>query len=632
MRFRLRVTCALAWLAPLAALAAGPTGAIFTTTPDGTVVNENVRYDFKIEVYLDGGPGPNAPQTAAGLDDALYVFQVTDPPGKLLLSQDPAKCRVVEVQGGVIVREVQATELGLADSYAAGNKTYACRILDGAPEEGVAGPSGRHDWNYDADHGPPAIVVQLMPFGTTPNPGGVYKAWMTRLADYLAKGGDLEAVPVAVKGRDAQPCKDFCAAADPGFQHPDVKTDNFKVKLPGKLLIPPEIAVKKFHDKNANGVFDVGDEWVTGWQVDFTDPSGLASSLWTPWTILAEPPGAWSFTEATPQGTLQTASFVDGAQTIPFPANPVTVTVAGTSGEKHEVVFGDVGLGALKACKLYDRNGNGAADEGEPFIPGWRFSLSGVLANGSSYGPAIQLTGGDGCTTFQDLLPGTYTVSETLPAGWFTVGDVFSPPIDVVSTLSGSVIAGRAYEFGFLNYCVREADFDTKGYWHNKNGLSELTEADRDQVNGLAPYGAPSSYFEAGDEPFDGLFQDGVTPVAPAFNNDDGSLVWGPATWQAEISQFLVDSNAGGGGGDQEQLAQQLLAFIFNTRHRLDDPSAAIWTGAGWMSAAAIIDQAILAWGTSTADDDKLWEPILDAFNNSDALPYIPAAPCTPVF
>ncbi|MEJ2511268.1 MAG: hypothetical protein P8Y72_06680, partial [Anaerolineales bacterium] len=41
-------------------LAAGPTGAIFTTTPDGTIVNENVRYESKLEVYLDGGPGPNA--------------------------------------------------------------------------------------------------------------------------------------------------------------------------------------------------------------------------------------------------------------------------------------------------------------------------------------------------------------------------------------------------------------------------------------------------------------------------------------------------------------------------------------------------------------------------------------------
>ena len=33
-------------------------GAIFTTTVDGSIVNENVHYEAKEDVYLDGGPGP----------------------------------------------------------------------------------------------------------------------------------------------------------------------------------------------------------------------------------------------------------------------------------------------------------------------------------------------------------------------------------------------------------------------------------------------------------------------------------------------------------------------------------------------------------------------------------------------
>jgi len=63
-------------------------GAIFTTVSDGTVVNAN-QYDSKCAVYLDGGPGPHAPATAAGLPDGEYYFQVTDPNGKTLLSTDP---------------------------------------------------------------------------------------------------------------------------------------------------------------------------------------------------------------------------------------------------------------------------------------------------------------------------------------------------------------------------------------------------------------------------------------------------------------------------------------------------------------------------------------------------------------
>ena len=38
-------------------LAAQLSGAIFTTTVDGDIVNENVHYEAKEDVYLDGGPG-----------------------------------------------------------------------------------------------------------------------------------------------------------------------------------------------------------------------------------------------------------------------------------------------------------------------------------------------------------------------------------------------------------------------------------------------------------------------------------------------------------------------------------------------------------------------------------------------
>ena len=40
-------------------------GAIFTTDVNGDIVNGNVQYAAQCDVYLDGGPGPNAPQKAA---------------------------------------------------------------------------------------------------------------------------------------------------------------------------------------------------------------------------------------------------------------------------------------------------------------------------------------------------------------------------------------------------------------------------------------------------------------------------------------------------------------------------------------------------------------------------------------
>ena len=88
-------------LAGVSSLTAGLTGAIFTTDSTGTVVNGN-QYDSPCSVYLDGGPGPNAPAHAAGLPDGYYYFQVTDPSGQTLLSTDLVANRRFTVSGGVI--------------------------------------------------------------------------------------------------------------------------------------------------------------------------------------------------------------------------------------------------------------------------------------------------------------------------------------------------------------------------------------------------------------------------------------------------------------------------------------------------------------------------------------------------
>src|SRR5437763_13265065 len=102
-----RVLCAaavavfVAAIASVAIQASAPSGAIFTTVANGSEVNYNI-YAAKTDVYLDGGPGPGAPQTAAGLDDGTYVFQVTDPSGKTLLSSDKAINRQFTVANGII--------------------------------------------------------------------------------------------------------------------------------------------------------------------------------------------------------------------------------------------------------------------------------------------------------------------------------------------------------------------------------------------------------------------------------------------------------------------------------------------------------------------------------------------------
>ncbi len=151
-----------------AAIAAqGLTGAIFTTNSTGTFVNANV-YDDPSGPYLNGGPRPNSGScTSAGLPNGDYYFQVTDPSGSQLLSSDDITNRRFTVLNGVVA------------AYAGTHTQGTGRCAD--------------------------VTIQLAPFGTTSNPGGEHKVWVTPVDRYLAGSGSF------------------------GFLPRSSKTDNFKV-------------------------------------------------------------------------------------------------------------------------------------------------------------------------------------------------------------------------------------------------------------------------------------------------------------------------------------------------------------------------------------------------------------------
>lgn len=434
-------------------------GAIFTTTPDGSIVNENVHYNKKKEVYLDGGPPPNAPQTAAGLPDGYYVFQVTDPSGGFLLSEDPSKCRIVRVSDGVIVELVAPSTLGLglADTYdPPGPKgPFPCHIQDGP--DGAAGGSQRHDTNTDTDHGPPAIVVQLMPFADTPNPGNVYKAWMTPLTDYVAKNGDLEDIPHQIRVRG----KFQGFRPDQGFGPPrdSVKTDNFKVK--DARVPPPMLNVLKCNDRNGNGVMDAGDPLIPGWAVDITDPIGVTQTYYTDVSIIAQPPGVWVIDEENRAGWQHTLTKVDG--TPIGVVDPVTLTV---DTDDRTVMFCNFNPGTITACKFYDFDRNERQSGPlEVDLSGWPMTLTGTTFEGTVVGPDRQDTGANGCVTFSRLVEGSYVVTEGTPnePGWSHT----TPASQAVIVNPGQ---NQTVRFG--NVCVTPFTGGlTMGYWKTHTGL-----------------------------------------------------------------------------------------------------------------------------------------------------------------
>jgi len=549
---------------------AGPLpGAIFTTLEDGTRVNANI-YQYKEDVYLDGGPGVQAPSKAAGLPEGWYYFQVTDPSGKVLLSTDPVECRQFYVSADGVITEVYAGATMEVFSKVRGKMVSS--VIDCTHKTGI-----------DKDHADKgAITVQLFPYNDTPNKGGVYKVWVTPVDKY-APGEGFH-----------------------GFIPSWSKTDNFKVKGHPKC-IPTEVTVKKFHDLNANGVWDEGEPWLN-WMVDVTDPYGVTNTYYTPFTILVPEEGYYTFEEIAPEAGiecnpdwLQTALIVDG---VPQPvAKKVTLWIEGctVAGVKREVVFGNILTACVDAAKFYDKNANGEWDDGEPAIEGFRFSLTGVNIKGEIVDMVAE-TNANGVVRFCGLLPGDYTLAEIMPpGGWVATTD---ESVDI--TLG----PGGCERFYFGNVCIDYVDFNTKGFWHNKNGLGLIQQSWIDYVNGLDPYKA---------NPFDGVDEYG-NPVPAAKVGDDELAPEGTAL--AEISAYLVDSNAG--GDPKIQLGQQLLAFIFNVKYTGADT---IMGSSGAMSTDSMIADAIAAWNEGGAAANH-WAGVLDGYNNCDTVQVVKAVPC----
>jgi hypothetical protein len=226
-----------------------PSGAIFTTLPDGSEVNYNI-YASKLDVYLDGGPGKQAPIDAAGLDEGDYVFQVTDPSGKVLLSTDAARCRQFQVNANGVIAVLTG---GPADSCVS---------------EGLAlGADGNHRQGVDADHGSEgAVTVQLMPYLNTPNPGGEYKAWVTRLDDFLL--GCQELGFAGSTGLDVVDCGGKTRGNAHGFIPRHSKTDNFKVGGAAREIDT------RFHAGHLYG------EYIDGPGITWTDTLGATNQKW----------------------------------------------------------------------------------------------------------------------------------------------------------------------------------------------------------------------------------------------------------------------------------------------------------------------------------------------------------------
>jgi hypothetical protein len=230
-------------------------GAIFTTVVDGTIVNANTQYTSKCAVYLDGGPGANAPAHAAGLPAGDYFFQVTDPSGKMLLSTDPVSNRRFQVSSAGVIVAYTGT----------GGLPHPVGVDQVHPELGTITISLANT-NCPSD------------FLDSPNGGGVYKAWVTPVASFV---GD----PTLVDNS----CGNNCYH---GFLPSASKTDNFKVR-PNTATFCLLLAKQLVYQ---DGSISPG----LSWPITVTDPDGVTNNFFT----------------NTTDGTLSVCGLVAGSYTV----------------------------------------------------------------------------------------------------------------------------------------------------------------------------------------------------------------------------------------------------------------------------------------------------------------------------
>ena len=532
-------------------------GAIFTTDITCQVVNGNTQYETKLDVYLDGGPQHH--EGAAGLTDGPYYVQVTSPSGEVLLGSSTLKSppATVQVNGGEFVQCYQLWAI-------------------------LQDPNGSPG------------------YANTPNPGGVYKVWVTPVGEFKPGQGVH------------------------GFIHDESKTDNFKVKGQVQCPYPSKITVLKFDDSNANGQKDDDEDYIDDWPINITDPLSNQIPKDTPVIVLASPAGTWEVCEEILSGWRQTSLFVDGVKIEPK-TSCVSLNVISDCAEEHTVIFGNIQLGSITACKFYDRNGDGN-NNSEPAVAGIRFVLEGNDVAGSHISQE-KATGPNGCVTFDELLPGDYNLCEILPPD--------GPDIHWVATtdackLNIKLAEGDEKSFEFGNVCTGKADFDTKGYWHNKNGLAEANQADFAYLNSLAPWAS----CDPNTRPFgpiNGRYCSGSNvngSIVPAVTIG-GTIIAAAGDPCAEQSIFLVYKNS----IVKLQLAQQLDAFIMNIRNRpKDNPiglGATIQKPDGtWIVVSDLINDTINVWISGTTAERSVRIALLDALNNSDAVLSIHETPC----
>jgi len=204
-----------------------------------------------------------------------------------------------------------------------------------------------------------------------------------------------------------------------------------------------QVTVTKYHDRNANGIQDEGEEELSEWEIDLSGDTGITDE---DGQIIFENlvTGEYVLSETIDEGWYQSniscgeSGEIDNDNEYPIFISP---------GDEIACNIGNYQNGSISGAKWNDENANQKNDE-EPVLSGWTIFID-ENGNGQLDGEeASQATGEDGSYLLEELTPGTYRVCEVLQAGWLQTYPLNSELNDCHDVVVSSGDEIQAVDFG----------------------------------------------------------------------------------------------------------------------------------------------------------------------------------------
>jgi len=209
--------------------------------------------------------------------------------------------------------------------------------------------------------------------------------------------------------------------------------NNFgELSIPAPL--PSSLAGFVYEDTDNDGIFDMGEAPIAGVLItltgtDITGPVNLFTftDVTGAYSFPSLNAGTYTITETQPGG------YLDGKDTQGTPGTGTAgndnfsniVLLAGVDGTDNN--FGELVAASLAGFVYVDTDNDGVFDMGEAPIGGATVTLTGTDDLGNPVN-VPGTTNGAGAYSFPNLRPGTYTITETQPAGFLDGKDTQGTP------------------------------------------------------------------------------------------------------------------------------------------------------------------------------------------------------------